>query len=107
MPGMSHLHQFFGNRTTNAASTAQSLAGQADDLQRRRPTARPTGCPMLFQNGVAVPAMSALIYYRGGSHRDPVARSRAFPAGLRMIAGERRRRRAAARSTPWPGCARG
>ena len=36
MAGMSHLHQFFGNRTTNAASTAQSLRGQATTCSARR-----------------------------------------------------------------------
>ncbi len=85
MAGMSHLHQFLGNRTTNAASTAQSLAGQATTCSAAADSSAYWG-PMLYQNGTAVPAMSALIYYRGGSHRDP-GTIRAFPAGLRMIAG--------------------
>ena len=86
MPGMSHLHQFFGNQTTNAASTAQSLANQATTCSAAADSSA-YWVPMLFQNGVAVPAMSALIYYRGGSHRDP-SQVQSFPAGLRMIAGD-------------------
>jgi len=85
MAGMSHLHQFLGNRTTNAASTTQSLAGQATTCSAAADSSAYWG-PMLYQNGTAVPAMSALIYYRGGSHHDPGA-IRALPAGLRMIAG--------------------
>jgi hypothetical protein len=85
MPGMSHLHQFFGNRTTNAASTAQSLRGQATTCSAPSDSSA-YWVPMLYQNGAAVPALSALIYYRGGTHRTPAA-IQAFPPGLRMIAG--------------------
>jgi hypothetical protein len=85
MPGMSHLHQFFGNRTTNAASTTQSLLSQATTCSAAS-DASAYWVPMLYQNGVAIPAMSSLIYYRGGSHRDPAA-IQPFPSGLRIIAG--------------------
>ena len=86
MPGMSHLHQFFGNQTTNASSTAQSLTNQATTCSAAADSSA-YWVPMLFQNGAAVPAASALIYYRGGSHRDP-SQVQSFPAGLRMIAGD-------------------
>jgi Domain of unknown function (DUF1996) len=85
MAGMSHLHQFLGNRTTNATSTAQSLRGQATTCSAPTDSSA-YWVPMLYQNGAAVPAQSALIYYRGGSHRNPGA-VQAFPAGLRVIAG--------------------
>jgi len=85
MPGMSHLHEFFGNATTNARSTAASLLGQATTCSA---SADASGywVPMLYQGGVALPARSTLVYYRGGSHRVP-SQVQAFPAGLRMIAG--------------------
>jgi hypothetical protein len=85
MAGMSHLHQFFGNRTTNALSTLPSLLGQSTTCSTGGDTAA-YWVPMLYQDGVAVPAVSALIYYRGGSHRDSTT-IQAFPPGLRMIAG--------------------
>jgi hypothetical protein len=94
MPGMSHLHQFFGNRTTNAASTAQSLLGQATTCSAATDSSA-YWVPMLYQNGVAVPSISSLIYYRGGSHRDS-STIQPFPAGLRMIAGS------ATTTTPLP-----
>jgi hypothetical protein len=85
MPGMSHLHQFFGNATTNAASTAASLLGQATTCTA--PTdASAYWAPMLYLNGLPVPASGATVYYRAGSHRVP-ASVQPFPPGLRMIAG--------------------
>jgi hypothetical protein len=86
MAGMSHLHQFFGNRTTNAGSTEASLLGQPTTCSSAADASAYWG-PLLYQNGVAVPAASALIYYRGGTHRDPSA-IQPFPPGLRMIAGD-------------------
>jgi uncharacterized protein DUF1996 len=94
MPGMSHVHQFFGNQTTNAASTAQSLLGQGTTCSAAA-DASGYWVPMLYQNGVPVPASAALIYYRGGSHADP-SQIQPFPAGLRMIAGD------AAATGPFP-----
>jgi hypothetical protein len=85
MPGMSHLHQFFGNATTNAASTASSLLGEATTCSTPD-DASGYWVPVLYQSGVAVPALSTLTYYRGGSHRD-ASTVQPFPAGLRMIAG--------------------
>jgi hypothetical protein len=85
MPGASHLHQFFGNATTNAASTASSLLGQATTCST---SADASGywVPMVYENGLPVPAVSTLTYYRAGTHRD-VRTVQAFPPGLRMIAG--------------------
>jgi uncharacterized protein DUF1996 len=84
-PGRSHMHQFFGNRTTNAASTTASLLGQGTTCTNPADGSA-YWVPMLYQNGVAIPALSSLIYYRGGSHRNP-AGIQAFPSGLRIIAG--------------------
>src|SRR5215216_5502680 len=39
MPGMSHLHDFFGNVTTNADSTYDSLLGQETTCTRPEDTA--------------------------------------------------------------------
>ena len=105
MPGMSHLHQFFGNRTTNAASTTQSLLGQATTCSAAADGSA-YWVPMLYQNGVAVPSISSLIYYRGGSHRGR-GRHPAVPVRAADDRRQRHRDRAAARPTPWPGCARG
>jgi hypothetical protein len=94
MPGMSHLHQFFGNQTTNAFSTAGSLLGKGTTCSA--PTdASSYWVPMLYLNGLPVPASGSTIYYRAGSHRVPSS-VQPFPPGLRMIAGN------AATASPLP-----
>jgi len=90
-PGASHLHDFFGNRSTNAMSTWTSMV--ADSSLCGDP--RDTGgywSPALYEDGVRVnPAgVSSLgravreqFYYRKIG-TGPV---RPFPADLRMVAG--------------------
>jgi Domain of unknown function (DUF1996) len=88
MPGMSHLHDFFGNTSVNATSTYQSM--------RAATTTCPVGdtagywVPAVFRNGVKVaPAGDGVreqIYYRAnnlapGTHIEP------FPPDLRVVAG--------------------
>ena len=85
MSGMSHSHDFFGNETTNADSTLQSLAGQ------------PTTChiagdqaaywvPTMYENGKVLPAMGILAYFFGAKF-GPTA---PLPYGLKIVAGGRR-----------------
>lgn len=82
-PGRSHAHTFFGNRSTNASSTRESLLRAATTCQPRADKAA-YWVPMLFQNGREVRPSKAQLYYvvRGYDHM------RAFPAGLRIIAGD-------------------
>jgi Domain of unknown function (DUF1996) len=81
--GRSHDHTYFGNKTTNASSTLESLrAANATTCFRRGDTAA-YWVPTLFSNGQAVTPRSATIYYR----RRTVDRVQAFPPGFRMIAG--------------------
>jgi hypothetical protein len=80
--GLSHDHTYFGNRTTNASSTNESLRAGATTCLRRGDTAA-YWVPTLFSKGQAVTPRSATIYYR----RKTVDRVQAFPPGFRMIAG--------------------
>jgi len=82
-PGASHSHTFFGNDSTDAFSTVASL-------RRATTTCRPASdtaaywVPTLFRDGREVRPAKAQLYYvlRG---RD---RMQAFPAGLRVVAGD-------------------
>jgi hypothetical protein len=85
MPGQSMAHDFFGNATTSATSTAPGLVG------------RPTSCttsvdasaywtPVLSQNGVSITPERNLIYWSGLQAKNPTVTSP--PAGLEMIAGD-------------------
>ncbi|HEY5985509.1 MAG TPA: DUF1996 domain-containing protein [Streptosporangiaceae bacterium] len=88
MPGMSHLHDFFGNTSVIAASTYQSMRAAASTC----PAGDTAGywVPAVFRNGVKVaPAGDGVreqIYYRAnnlapGTHIEP------FPPDLRVVAG--------------------
>jgi hypothetical protein len=81
-PGRSHPHTFFGNTSTDAYSTPASLRRAATTCKPSADTAA-YWVPTLFQDGREVRPMKAQLYYvlRGYDQM------RAFPAGLKMIAG--------------------
>jgi Domain of unknown function (DUF1996) len=82
-PGRSHAHTFFGNRSTNASSTRESLL-QATTTCKPRADKAAYWVPTLFQNRREVRPSKAQLYYvvRGYDHM------RAFPPGLRIVAGD-------------------
>jgi hypothetical protein len=83
-PGASHDHSFVGNTTTNAFSTLRTLRAGSSTCKRGGETAA-YWMPTLLLNGQMVAPSTATIYYR----RKTLARVRAFPAGFKMIAGDR------------------
>lgn len=90
LPGASHMHSFFGNRTTNARSTTQSLlAGTSNcnpgvDLSSY-------WVPTLYVDNQPVEPTGTTFYYLGEGVRDDViARIQPFPPGLRVVAGNAR-----------------
>jgi len=80
--GLSHDHSFVGNTTTNAFSTLRTLRAGSTTCRRPADTAA-YWMPTLLENDQPVEPLGATIYYR----RKTIARVRAFPPGLRMIAG--------------------
>jgi len=88
-PGASHLHDFFGNRSTNARSTRRSLDRAGTSC--RNPADRAAyWVPSLIAGGNIVRPDHAQIYYRAGG-KDPRA-IRAHPRGLRVVAGSAKAR---------------
>jgi Domain of unknown function (DUF1996) len=82
-PGRSHSHTFFGNKSTNADSTVASL--RAAETTCRPPADKAAyWAPTLFQDGREVRPAKGQFYYVLRSYD----RMRAFPPGLRMIAGD-------------------
>ena len=82
-PGASHTHEFYGNHTTNADSTLQSLrlgstnCDPAVDLSAY-------WTPTLYQHGQPVPPERVTVYYQGiTDHTHAVAP----PQGLRYVVG--------------------
>jgi Domain of unknown function (DUF1996) len=83
LPGRSHPHTFFGNVSTNAFSTLASLR-RASTTCRPRADRAAYWVPTLYRNGREVRPAKAQLYYVVHGYRQ----MRAFPAGLRMVAGD-------------------
>lgn len=84
MPGTSHMHNFFGNVTTAANSTFESLSH--GDTTCSRPQDRAAyWVPALFVDGQEVMPVGINAYYKTG-RRDPSS-IQPFPAGLKIVAG--------------------
>jgi hypothetical protein len=82
-PGGSHQHEFFGNTTTNADSTLTSLRAGGTTCRIQADTAA-YWIPTLYDDGARVAPLKVNAYYLRG--RGP-GRVSAFPAGLKVIAG--------------------
>jgi hypothetical protein len=82
--GASHQHEFFGNMTTDADSTYRSLRAGATTCRIAADTAA-YWVPTLFANGDRVAPLKVNAYYLAGRGRGRIA---AFPAGLKVIAGD-------------------
>ena len=88
-PGMSHLHQFFGSRTTDAFSTTASLMQGTSSCKGGTANRSAYWSPaMLDGDGREVPASWAITYYKSGYGGVEPAAVRPMPAGLRMLSGE-------------------
>ncbi|MGW0436644.1 DUF1996 domain-containing protein [Micromonospora sp. NPDC003197] len=82
-PGTSHMHEFFGNQTTNAYSTLQSLGAGTTNCN---PVADLSAywVPTLYKNGVPVAPEHVTVYYQGIT--DPT-RVQPYPRGLKIVVG--------------------
>ncbi|MEA2311560.1 MAG: hypothetical protein QOE28_1528 [Solirubrobacteraceae bacterium] len=85
-PGMSHSHDFFGNRSTDARSTLATLSRAGTTCQR---SADRSGywVPTLYLHGRAIRPRFVLAYYYGSPDKSP-RRVQPPPAGLKIIAGD-------------------
>jgi hypothetical protein len=89
-PGKSHLHVFFGNTGVNANTTAASIASTGNSTCRGGTINRSSyWAPAMIdmRDGSPVKPEVAIIYYKAGAIL-PSSTITAFPAGLRMIAGD-------------------
>lgn len=85
-PGLSHQHDFFGNVSTDAYSTTESLLGEPTTCQKQRDTAA-YWSPQLLDHGVAVTPTRSIAYYRAAPGVDPTVLEM-YPEGLKIIAGD-------------------
>jgi hypothetical protein len=88
--GASHSHDFFGNVSTDAASTLESLQTATTVCDRSKDLAA-YWVPTLYAGRSAIRPRGANIYYTTeGRSPDSI---QAFPPGLRLIAGDARAKR--------------
>ncbi|HEV2592969.1 MAG TPA: DUF1996 domain-containing protein [Gaiellaceae bacterium] len=85
MPGQSMVHEFFGNPTTHAASTADQLRAAHRTSCTAPGDTSAYWLPALYEKGKRVAPTFLLAYYRTSGR--PAPSINAFPAGLQMIAG--------------------
>jgi hypothetical protein len=81
-PGVAHSHDFFGNPSTNAASTVGSMQAAASECRDRGDTAG-YWAPTASLNGVQLTPLVMRIYYLP----SPAGPVETIPAGLQMIGG--------------------
>ena len=81
--GVSHIHEFFGNRSTNANSTITSLKAATTNCN---PVADLSAywVPTVYKNGQPVVPESVTVYYQG---IHDMAQAKAHPPGLRYVVG--------------------
>lgn len=85
MPGGSHSHDFFGNRSTNSGSTYETLVANKVTTCNRTGDTAAYWSPSLLIGGQILQPTRINAYYRTGG-KDP-ASIQAFPAGLKVVAG--------------------
>lgn len=82
--GTSMHHDFYGNTTTTASSTAQSLVGGKSTCTTSA-DASAYWTPTLYQHGAALTPQAALIYWRRPAGDASAVQT--IPVGLQLIAG--------------------
>jgi hypothetical protein len=85
MPGASHHHTFFGNDSTSASSTLDSLRVATTDCDPKQDHSA-YWVPTLYANGVQQDPTQVTVYY-GSRLKDP-SRTQPFPAGFKELAGD-------------------
>jgi hypothetical protein len=83
--GASHLHVFFGNESTNAHTTVESLAQGTTTCDQQLDKAA-YWAPALMKRGAMLTPVKSTAYYRAGLGVDPTT-VQPFPKGLVMVAG--------------------
>ncbi|MGH9057235.1 MAG: DUF1996 domain-containing protein [Acidimicrobiales bacterium] len=84
-PGQSMQHDFYGNTTTSAGSTAKTLTGGATTCSTAA-DASAYWTPVLYQDGQPLQPKYALIYWSQPGRLAPSVTT--MPAGIEMIAGD-------------------
>lgn len=86
LPGASHNHTFWGNTSTNASTTPESLFANKNTTCKPAQDLSAYWIPTLYQRGKPVDPKEVTVYY-GSRLKDPT-KTVPFPTGFRMIVGD-------------------
>ena len=84
--GMSHRHEFFGNTTTDADSTYESLLAGDTTCDQKLDTGGVLGAVAARRRGPGGRRRGSVAYYRAGPGVDPTT-VQPYPPGLMMVGG--------------------
>jgi hypothetical protein len=98
-PGVSHSHTFFGSKSTDAASTVKSLRTSPTTCRLHADTAA-YWVPTLYSGGAVVKPTKGSAYFVLKS----IGAMRAFPAGLKIVAGNAHARTSQDRNVTFWSC---
>jgi hypothetical protein len=87
MSGMSHGHDFFGNTSTDARSSAESLREGGDTTCQNRADTAAYWAPTLFDGDEPLTPITSTAYYRVAPDVEPTE-VEPFPPGLMVVAGD-------------------
>ncbi|GAB7052342.1 DUF1996 domain-containing protein [Catenuloplanes indicus] len=86
LPGASHMHSFFGNRSTDANTTTESLFRAKDTTCEPAEDFSAYWMPTLYVDGKAVQSNMFIVYY--GSLMSDTTKVVPMPNGLRLLHGD-------------------
>ncbi|MET0422723.1 MAG: DUF1996 domain-containing protein, partial [Actinoplanes sp.] len=89
MPGASHMHSFMGNKSTDAATTTDTLLKNTGSSCQPLQDHSAYWIPTLYENGKAIEPHGVTVYY--GSRLPDTTKTVPFPQGFRMIVGDAKR----------------
>ncbi|MDR7274250.1 DUF1996 domain-containing protein [Catenuloplanes atrovinosus] len=87
--GASHMHSFFGNRSTNAKTTTESLFSMTDTTCEPVEDHSAYWMPTLYVDGKEVQSNMFIVYY--GSLMKDTTGVMPMPNGMRMLQGDAKR----------------
>jgi hypothetical protein len=90
MPGASHMHSFFGNTSTNAHSTVDTLLNSPSNCNPAIDLSSYWVPTFYVDNAPVEPAIVTFYYLGEGVRDDIIAQTQPLPLGLRIVAGNAR-----------------
>lgn len=87
-PGKSHLHNFFGNGSMTASSTAETMASGGSTCRGGIVNQSSYWTPAVLDGARWVPPVALIVYYKNGFRLPADTVFQPIPRGLKIVAGD-------------------